>query len=293
MFGKIDGINIGDIFNSRQELRKAGIHAPTMAGIWGAQEGAYSIVLSGGYEDDIDELDYILYTGQGGQNVPGGIQVADQEFTKGNRGLQLSCQYQLPVRVSRGFQIKNGPTSGYRYDGLYYVSKYERIKGQRGFYICRFHLHSETSFNELENKLSSNFKNNYVSPSRSSSTVNRLNRNVALSEKVKKMYDFKCQICNVKLNSPSGPIAIGAHIKPLGMPHNGPDVIQNMLCLCPNHHDQFDYYSFYIDPENLEIIGLNELKNQNLTINPKHKIEKDFLTYRKEHYLKNNKTTEI
>ena len=293
MFGKIDGINIGDIFNSRQELREAGIHAPTMAGIWGAQEGAYSIVLSGGYEDDIDELDYILYTGQGGQDVPGGIQVADQEFTKGNRGLQLSCQYQLPVRVSRGFQIKNGPTSGYRYDGLYYVSKYERIKGKRGFYICRFHLHSETSFNELENKLSSNFKNNYVSPSRSSSTVNRLNRNVALSEKVKKTYDFKCQVCNVKLNSPSGPIAIGAHIKPLGMPHNGPDVIQNMLCLCPNHHDQLDYYSFYIDPENLEIIGLNELKNKKLTINPKHKIEKDFLTYRKEQYFKNNKTTEI
>lgn len=163
MFGNIEGINIGDIFNSRQELREAGIHAPTMAGIWGAQEGAYSIVLSGGYEDDIDELDYILYTGQGGQDVPGGIQVADQKFTKGNRGLQLSCQYQLPVRVSRGFQIKNGPTSGYRYDGLYYVSKYERIKGKRGFYICRFHLHSETSFNELENKLSSNFKNNYVS----------------------------------------------------------------------------------------------------------------------------------
>lgn len=47
MFGNIEGINIGDIFNSRQELREAGIHAPTMAGIWGAQEGAYSIVLSG------------------------------------------------------------------------------------------------------------------------------------------------------------------------------------------------------------------------------------------------------
>tara|TARA_B110000503_G_scaffold139953_1_gene229576 strand:- start:3437 stop:3781 length:345 start_codon:yes stop_codon:yes gene_type:complete len=114
MFGNISNVKIGNVFNSRQELREAGIHAPTMAGIWGAQEGAYSIVLSGGYEDDIDELDYILYTGQGGQDVAGGKQIADQEFTKGNRGLQLSCQYQLPVRVSRGFQIKNGPVSGYR-----------------------------------------------------------------------------------------------------------------------------------------------------------------------------------
>lgn len=293
MFGSIDDVKVGDIFSSRQELRGAGVHAPTMAGIWGAQEGAYSIVLSGGYEDDIDELDYILYTGQGGQDVPGGKQVSDQEFTKGNRGLQLSCQYQLPVRVSRGFQIKNGPVSGYRYDGLYFVTKYERVKGQRGFYICRFHLQSETTFKDLENKLLNNFKNNYVSPTRSSSTVNRLNRKIALSEKVKKLYDYKCQICNVRLNSPSGPIAIGAHIKPLGMPHNGPDIIQNMLCLCPNHHDQFDYYSFYIDPENLKIIGLKELENKKLTINHKHKIDKDFLIYRKEDYLKNNDLKEI
>lgn len=292
MFGNVEGVNVGDVFNSRQELREAGIHAPTMAGIWGAQEGAYSIVLSGGYEDDIDELDYILYTGQGGQDVPGGKQVADQEFTKGNKGLQLSCQYQLPVRVSRGYQIQNGPISGYRYDGLYYVTKYERIRGKRGFYICRFHLQSETSLKELENKLSGNLKNNYVSPSRSSSTVNRLNRKVALSEKVKKMYDFKCQVCNIRLASPSGPIAIGAHIKPLGMPHNGPDVIENMLCLCPNHHDQFDYHSFYIEPETLTIIGLENFENSRLTVDKKHKIEKDFLKYRKEEYLINNNSTE-
>ena len=292
MFGNVEGVNVGDLFNSRQELREAGIHAPTMAGIWGAQEGAYSIVLSGGYEDDIDELDYILYTGQGGQDVPGGKQVADQEFTKGNKGLQLSCQYQLPVRVSRGYQIQNGPVSGYRYDGLYYVTKYERIRGKRGFYICRFHLQSETSLKELENKLSGNLKNNYVSPSRSSSTVNRLNRKVALSEKVKKMYDFKCQVCNIRLASPSGPIAIGAHIKPLGMPHNGPDVIENMLCLCPNHHDQFDYHSFYIEPETLTIIGLENFENSRLTVDKKHKIEKDFLKYRKEEYLINNNSTE-
>jgi len=289
MFGNIKEVNIGDVFNSRKELREVGIHAPTMAGIWGAQEGAYSIVLSGGYEDDIDELDYILYTGQGGQDVAGGKQVSDQEFTKGNKGLQLSCQYKLPVRVSRGFQIKNGPISGYRYDGLYYVTKYERLKGKRGFYICRFYLESENNFKDLEAKLSNNFKQNYISPTRSYATVNKLNRNIKLSEKIKSLYDYKCQICNTRLNSPSGPIAIGAHIKPLGKPHNGPDVIQNMLCLCPNHHDQFDSFSFYIEPNNFEIIGLNNLNNKKITINKKHKIDKDFLIYHKHEFFKNNK----
>ena len=44
-----------------------------MAGIWGREnEGACSIVLSGGYEDDIDDFDYIKYTGHGGQDSPGG-----------------------------------------------------------------------------------------------------------------------------------------------------------------------------------------------------------------------------
>ena len=149
MFGNIPGTKVGQIFADRRHLRAAGIHAPTMAGIWGAQEGAYSIVLSGGYEDDIDELDYILYTGQGGQDAPGGKQIADQTFTKGNLGLKLSCEYQLPVRVIRGHQIKNGPNSGYRYDGLYRVQKFERVLGKRGFLICRFHLISEQSMEVL------------------------------------------------------------------------------------------------------------------------------------------------
>ena len=81
------------------------INAP-MNGIWGREdEGSSSIVISGGYEDDIDNLDYILYTGQGGQDAPGGKQVSDQEFTRGNKGLLLSKEYNLPVRVTRGFQL--------------------------------------------------------------------------------------------------------------------------------------------------------------------------------------------
>ena len=45
-------------------------------------------------------------------------------------------------------------------------------------------------------------------------------------------------------------------IKGLGQPHNEPEFLfckkflSNMLCLCPNHHAQFDDLAFYIDPEN-------------------------------------------
>ena len=250
-----------------------------MAGIWGAQEGAYSIVLSGGYEDDIDELDYILYTGQGGQDAPGGKQVADQQFTKGNLGLRLSCDYGLPVRVTRGHQIKNGPERGYRYDGLYRVENYERVQGKRGFYICRFHLVSEQSLENLEGSLAANLKREYQSVERSQSTTNRLKRNPKISEKIKQLYDYRCQVCNVLLETPSGPIAIGAHIKPLGRPHSGPDVKENLLCLCPNHHDQFDALAFSIEPSIRKIVGLNDFEDKSLNVDKKHMLGEEFLRH--------------
>ncbi|MDB2668772.1 HNH endonuclease [Alphaproteobacteria bacterium] len=82
-------------------------------------------------------------------------------------------------------------------------------------------------------------------------------------------------------------MAIGAHIQGLGRPHNGLDVIENMLCLCPNHHDQFDYRAFYIDPENLLIVGLPEFEKRKLNKSPRHNIGGDFLRYQQKLYYQN------
>ena len=289
IFGNIENIDVGQIFENREMLSKARIHGPTMAGIWGREsEGACSIVLSGGYEDDIDELDYIFYTGQGGQDIPGGKQVADQEFVRGNKALMLSCKYSLPIRVTRGHQIKNGPTKGYRYDGLYYVNKFERVKGKSGYYICRFHLSSEKQIDILEKEIKANLKPDYKRADRAATTVSRIKRDVSLSENIKEIYGYKCQVCNVYLKTPYGAIAIGAHIKGLGKPHNGPDVIENMICLCPNHHEQFDDHGFYIDSETSEIKGLEGYDGKKITLNKKHNIEKSFLKYHLEDYKNNN-----
>ena len=46
------------------------MHKPLIAGIsGGAREGADSIVVSGGYEDDEDYGGVIVYTGHGGQDA--------------------------------------------------------------------------------------------------------------------------------------------------------------------------------------------------------------------------------
>ena len=293
VFGDIENIEVGQVFENREALSKARIHGPTMAGIWGREsEGACSIVLSGGYEDDIDELDYIFYTGQGGQDIPGGKQVADQEFVRGNKALMLSCKYSLPIRVTRGHQIKNGPSKGYRYDGLYYVNKFERVKGKSGYYICRFHLSSEKQIDTLEKTIKKNLKPGYKRADRAATTVSRIKRDVGLSEDIKEIYGYKCQVCNVYLKTPYGGIAIGAHIKGLGKPHNGPDVIENILCLCPNHHSLFDEYGFTIN-EQFELIGLVEElprnKDKILRVDKKHKINPEFLRYHNEKYFELSK----
>ncbi len=119
---KWSGVREGTVFPSYRELFDSGVHRHTVKGIvGGGEQGAESIVLSGGYEDDRDEGALIIYTGEGGQDSSK-RQVADQTFTGGNRALALNRDVGLPVRVIRGFKLKDSafrPTHGYRYDGLY------------------------------------------------------------------------------------------------------------------------------------------------------------------------------
>ena len=52
--------NAHSTFSSRRACAKAGVHIAPFAGIAGsAEHGAYSVVLSGGYEDDEDHGDML------------------------------------------------------------------------------------------------------------------------------------------------------------------------------------------------------------------------------------------
>ena len=61
------------------------------------------------------------------------------------------------------------------------------------------------------------------------------------------MHGHHCQVCGVALELPGGRYSEAAHIRPVGRPHNGPDTLDNILCLCPNHHVLFDRGSIWID----------------------------------------------
>ncbi len=76
----------------------------------------------------------------------------------------------------------------------------------------------------------------------------RIIRDTYITSQLKKFHDNCCQICNIKIEISKGKFySEGHHIKPLGAPHNGPDVSANILVLCPNCHILCDYKSIRID----------------------------------------------
>ncbi|CAE1277588.1 UHRF1 [Acanthosepion pharaonis] len=163
-FGPVPGVDVGTMWKFRVQVSEAGIHRPHVAGIHGREDvGAFSIVLSGGYEDDVDNGDDFTYTGSGGRDLSGNKRTAeqscDQTLTRYNKALARNCNAALdekkgaeakdwragkPVRVVRNCKgrkhSKYAPEEGNRYDGIYKIVKYWPEKGKSGFLVWRYLL---------------------------------------------------------------------------------------------------------------------------------------------------------
>ncbi|NXF83288.1 UHRF1 ligase, partial [Sclerurus mexicanus] len=163
-YGPIPGIPVGTMWKFRVQVSESGVHRPHVAGIHGrSNDGAYSLVLAGGYEDDIDHGNSFTYTGSGGRDLSGNKRTAeqscDQKLTNMNRALALNCSAPIndkhgaeakdwragkPVRVVRnvkgGKHSKYAPVEGNRYDGIYKVVKYWPETGKSGFLVWRYLL---------------------------------------------------------------------------------------------------------------------------------------------------------
>ncbi len=283
VFGEIQGVSIGTTFQTRKDAAAAGVHKPLQKGISGSKdEGADSIVISGGYEDDFDSGDEIIYTGAGGQDERG-RQIENQKLSGDNLALAKSEIDGLPVRVIRGADKKNSyaPEAGYRYDGLYKVDSHWHEIGKAGFLVYRFKL-TKLDANLPPNKLNKGLDLTILpigsdNPRRATATSQRIIRDTKLGKEIKKLYDYKCQVCSIEIKTNAGPYAEAAHIKPVGKPHNGPDRPDNLLCLCPNHHLMLDK-GVYMIADDLTLIGLEG----SLEKHPDHQISIEHIRYHRE-----------
>lgn len=154
--GHLPGISIGDQFFSRAEMCVLGLHHHWLNGIdymgqtFARKEEykgytfplAVCIMLSGMYEDDLDNSEDIVYTGQGGHDLLGTKQqVSDQKLERGNLALKNNAETGVPVRVVRGHESKSSYCGRvYTYDGLYKVVKYWAEKGVSGFTVYKYKL---------------------------------------------------------------------------------------------------------------------------------------------------------
>eukprot|EP00268_Persea_americana_P026928 TRINITY_DN26478_c0_g2_i1.p1 TRINITY_DN26478_c0_g2~~TRINITY_DN26478_c0_g2_i1.p1 ORF type:complete len:746 (+),score=137.20 TRINITY_DN26478_c0_g2_i1:226-2463(+) len=154
--GPLPGIDVGHQFFSRAEMVALGFHSHWLNGIDFMGGGyskmeeykdytfpvAVSIVMSGMYEDDLDNSEDIVYTGQGGHNLLGDKrQIKDQVMQRGNLALKNNMVQSLPVRVVRGHESVNSYCGKvYTYDGLYEVVKYWAELGVSGFTVFKYRL---------------------------------------------------------------------------------------------------------------------------------------------------------
>uniref|UniRef100_A0ACD5VW07 Uncharacterized protein n=1 Tax=Avena sativa TaxID=4498 RepID=A0ACD5VW07_AVESA len=147
--GVVPGIEIGDIFYFRMELCVIGLHAPSMAGIdymtakfadGDDDSVAICIVAAGGYENEDDATDTLVYSGSGGNNK-NNEDMHDQKLERGNLALERSLSRKNVIRVVRGYKDP-GCLAGkvYIYDGLYKIQESWKERTKAGINCFKYKL---------------------------------------------------------------------------------------------------------------------------------------------------------
>ncbi|KAG7532382.1 SRA-YDG [Arabidopsis thaliana x Arabidopsis arenosa] len=143
--GSVPGVEVGDVFQYKTELRLVGLHSKTMCGIdylkIGDDRLATSIVASEGYGyNDTFKSGVMIYTGEGGNVISKDKKTEDQKLVKGNLALATSMRQKKQVRVIRGEERWDHKGKRYVYDGLYMVEKYWPEREVRGKTVYKFKL---------------------------------------------------------------------------------------------------------------------------------------------------------
>jgi 5-methylcytosine-specific restriction protein A len=153
-------------------------------------------------------------------------------------------------------------------------------------YINCLNNHSRyIRFNDIQQSIvnqviigESNFQDedrNLPPVSRRRVNIDSIQRNRRHVDKIKQTRNNTCQICAIRLGTENRPYSEVHHIRPLGEPHNGDDILGNMICVCPNCHKELDYLFIPIDKD--FIIGQN---------NENHTIENRFIQWHNDRFYK-------
>ncbi len=100
-------------------------------------------------------------------------------------------------------------------------------------------------------------------PTKIQTFVYRVVRDTKLSRQIKKLHQDECQICGFAMQLGEGQTYSEAHhVKPLGAPHNGPDIACNIIVLCPNHHALLDFGALQLTRELLSSVRGHQVSDE-------------------------------
>lgn len=90
--------------------------------------------------------------------------------------------------------------------------------------------------------------------------INRIIRDTRLTKQIKRLCQNQCQLCGTRIQIGEEEFYSEAHhVRPLGDPHNGPDRLDNMLCVCPNCHVMLDYGAIPLNFPTLHLFDVNPI----------------------------------
>ncbi|TID23563.1 hypothetical protein E2P81_ATG03128 [Venturia nashicola] len=162
---------VGDWWPQQIAVVRDGAHGHIMGGIAGApNEGVWSIVISGGYKGlDEDRGDTILYSGSGKGSEDNTTDTP--VVTRATRAMQTAHTLGNTIRVIRSSRSdwRHAPEIGFRYDGLYRISRVLTSTNNHGGAYIRFELNrlaTEPPYNfsrptSAERKLYERIQNHY------------------------------------------------------------------------------------------------------------------------------------
>lgn len=223
-----------------------------------------------GYEDEFEEDGTLIYTGEG--------QIGNMIYDRGNKAIR---NHQEDSRELHVFRKENDGLvtyiGQYTYEESFREPLLDREGNERS--AIRFKLRPIEDW-ELNSPVTLPVGNH--NPRRIKSLREQVQRKEKLVREMKRLYNNTCQLCDDRrLQGDDIGYSYVHHIKPLAKEHSGPDIAENVIVLCPNHHDDFDNGMLTVDPNTLEISHDYEesLTGRTVTLKRGHEIDSKFFAY--------------
>ena len=121
------------------------------------------------------------------------------------------------------------------------------------------------------------------SPSKQDTIGTAIKRDPAVTLWIKTLYSDICQFCATVITTPTSTYSHGAHIRGLGSPHDGPDTVNNMLCLCPNCHVRFDFGALYLNGDGRTVVDAVDGTKTQLSQHADHILDAECIAYHRFH----------